>query len=883
MMDTKPKAPKEKRRNNEKRKEKSRDAARSRRSRETEIFNDLGNALPLCSEQISQLDKASVMRLAISFLRVRDMIKLVPVLPVKDKITKYVKDESVFLKSLEGFLLVLSADGDFIYLSDNVSDYLGITQIDLMGQNVFEYSHPCDHDEIREILTSKTTQDTDAPKSVFIRLKCTLTTKGRSVNLKSATYKVIHCTGHMIKDKAECKDDDDKKGNIQSCFMAVGQPIPHPSNIDTPLPRQTFLTKHSLDMKFTHADDEFMMNILGYTSEDLIGKSVYEYHHAMDSDSVGSAYKCLFSKGQCETNRYRFLAKTGGYVWVVTQATLIYDKAQKPQSVVCVNYVISGVERKDEVYAVHQLLSLKSVPKSDVVPEIRVDLVEEDGVKVNEEESPVRPPPHRPKSRPVVSVTAKLFGVCEGRDIDDEVGRKTPEPASIRPHNTTKSIFAARTEDMSKGYLTFSDDEPGLTMLKDEPEDLTHLAPVAGDVCPIDDHPFFGDMLDDILLKDSNFVPLLNDEPSDPFISYRDYRDSSPQLLSPNLSKSPECSLPSLCSPNGSLSDEDQMSTFINLQMDDDQDLMGKSPYIPLGDDLPLLFSSDIMWNDNEKNGGEIPESNSNLAQLLSSSVNKHSLRANDHGGGIIDKTNNLEIFNNNIKSTNRNWSTKTSPVKMEVDSVRLDGNKVVERSASIKRSHVNNYDHQSKRSKNEQPKEKMSSELLHQLMSNNHHRGRPKGKSNWLLDTGNQKAACVSQPSDSVLMNLLNEEDSSGDDFFKNNNRKKKLPVLETMDAFLSKRTLLPPSEELLFEELDEATKKRIQQQQLEKQKMQENRRKWMRKSSLSLLDPEAVSISSFLELTQRDCEVNAPVNSSLLQGEELLVALDIHTQNNI
>uniref|UniRef100_A0A182KEL3 PAS_3 domain-containing protein n=1 Tax=Anopheles christyi TaxID=43041 RepID=A0A182KEL3_9DIPT len=45
------------------------------------------------------------------------------------------------------------------------------------------------------------------------------------------------------------------------------------------------------------------------------------------------------SKGQSETSRYRFLAKTGGYAWVVTQATVIYDK-QKPHSVVCVNYVL---------------------------------------------------------------------------------------------------------------------------------------------------------------------------------------------------------------------------------------------------------------------------------------------------------------------------------------------------------------------------------------------------------------------------------------------------------------------------------------------------------------------------------------------------------------
>lgn len=77
-----------------------------------------------------------------------------------------------------------------------------------------------------------------------------------------------------------------------------------------------------------------------------------------------------------------------------------------------------------------------------------------------------------------------------------------------------------------------------IAVLKDEPDDLTHLAPVAGDVCvPLDDHPFLTDMFDDFLLKDNSFGPLLTDEPSDPFISYRDYRDSSPQLLSPNLSK----------------------------------------------------------------------------------------------------------------------------------------------------------------------------------------------------------------------------------------------------------------------------------------------------------------------------------------------------------
>jgi hypoxia-inducible factor 1 alpha len=63
-------------RNSEKRKEKSRDAARCRRSRETEIFTDLAQALPMPQSTVSQLDKASIMRLAISYLKVRSLLNL---------------------------------------------------------------------------------------------------------------------------------------------------------------------------------------------------------------------------------------------------------------------------------------------------------------------------------------------------------------------------------------------------------------------------------------------------------------------------------------------------------------------------------------------------------------------------------------------------------------------------------------------------------------------------------------------------------------------------------------------------------------------------------------------------------------------------------------
>lgn len=39
-------------------------------------------------------------------------------------------------------------------------------------------------------------------------------------------------------------------------LVLVGDPIPHPSNIEMPLDSYTFLTKHSLDMKYTYVDEK---------------------------------------------------------------------------------------------------------------------------------------------------------------------------------------------------------------------------------------------------------------------------------------------------------------------------------------------------------------------------------------------------------------------------------------------------------------------------------------------------------------------------------------------------------------------------------------------------------------------------------------------------
>ncbi|TRZ02161.1 hypothetical protein DNTS_007280 [Danionella cerebrum] len=356
-----------KRVSSERRKEKSRDAARSRRGKESEVFYELANQLPLPHNVVSHLDKASIMRLTISYLRMRKMLS------TDDKEEESELEShlnSFYMKALEGFLMVLSEDGDMVYISENVSKSMGLTQFDLTGHSVFEFSHPCDHEELREVLVhragSKKTKEQNTERSFFVRMKCTLTSRGRTVNIKSATWKVLHCAGHVrVQERGKATEDSCFKEPPLTYFVLVCEPIPHPSNIEVPLDSKTFLSRHTMDMKFSYCDER-ITELMGYEPDDLLNRSVYEYYHALDSDHLTKTLQNLFAKGQATTGQYRMLAKKGGFVWVETQATVIYNpKNSQPQCIVCVNYVLSGVEEGDIVLSLEQNMTKPEAVKEE--------------------------------------------------------------------------------------------------------------------------------------------------------------------------------------------------------------------------------------------------------------------------------------------------------------------------------------------------------------------------------------------------------------------------------------------------------------------------------------------------------------------------------------
>ncbi|XP_076017699.1 hypoxia inducible factor 1 subunit alpha a isoform X2 [Genypterus blacodes] len=561
--------PEKKRVSSERRKEKSRDAARCRRGKESEVFYELAQQLPLPHSVTSSLDKASIMRLTMSYLRIRKLLCSDEPAAVKVKETELdVQVNSSYLKALEGFLMVLSEDGDMIYISENVNKCLGLPQFDLTGHSVFDYTHPCDQEELREMLVYKTgskkAKDPNTERSFFLRMKCTLTSRGRTVNVKSATWKVLHCTGQMHVYEGLAQETPGPPESPVPYLVLICDPIPHPSNIEAPLDTKTFLSRHTMDMKFTYCDER-ITELMGYDPEDLLNRSVYEYYHALDSEHLTKTHHNLFAKGQVSTGQYRMLAKRGGFVWVETQATVIYNnKNSQPQCVVCVNFVLSGIQEGTLLLSLAQTMDEKPTKQQQEEEE-----EEEEMESCEVDESPALPKEEKSLELDVI----KLF------------------------------TQAASTQPLASLYDKF----------KEEPEALTLLAPAAGDTiitldfsCPDSDMQLLKDvpLYNDVMLpstSDKLALPLSPLPPSEPPNASGDSKAET--TTTPIRQRTPGAdSGIDFCFPMDSDMSSDfkldlveklfaidtQPRTPFDTQATEGLDLDMFAPYIPMDDDFQL-------------------------------------------------------------------------------------------------------------------------------------------------------------------------------------------------------------------------------------------------------------------------------------------------------
>ncbi|XP_014219350.1 single-minded homolog 2-like [Copidosoma floridanum] len=367
-------------------KAKSRDAAKQRREKENQEFTELAKLLPLPATITTQLDKASIIRLTTSYLKLRNLFPnglgdewgATP--PLNHPRAEGSIKELGFhlLQTLEGFVFVVAPDGKIMYISETASTHLGLSQVELTGNSIFEYIHPQDRDEMNSMLNSAPPShpppsmnaqgDIAIPRTFFIRMKCVLAK--RNAGLTNSGYKVIHCSGYLkLKQLANPEYSDGAPNGTVSPYtlhnvglVAVGHSLPPSANTEIKMHRNMFMFRASLDLKLIYLDTN-ATRLIGYEPQELIDKTLYNYVHVNDSVTIQQSHHTLLWKGQVTTRYFRFMTRSGGYVWMQSYATIVHNsRSSRPHCVVSMNYVLSATEDKELIFALDQKANRKSSP-----------------------------------------------------------------------------------------------------------------------------------------------------------------------------------------------------------------------------------------------------------------------------------------------------------------------------------------------------------------------------------------------------------------------------------------------------------------------------------------------------------------------------------------
>ncbi|XP_078001350.1 uncharacterized protein LOC144453852 [Glandiceps talaboti] len=250
-----------------------------------------------------------------------------------------------FTPAINGFLMVANSEGRLLYISENVTEYLGHSMIDLLtqGGSIFDVVDDRDHGVIRTQLRYYDESQTDAKDRSFLCRMNTSRSMRRQDNCSD--NKVIHIQGRYH----FCSSGSG--WNPLPIFIGVCSPVSSATrllngNDNTFFDTMVFVTYHAMDLKLHDASSSIMFH-LGYSADELYATSWYNVVYAEDDVVTRTHHQYLVHQVQqgrqngCEFV-VRLQRKDGSVVNVCVNATSRPDIADTP--IVFENRVVSESE-----------------------------------------------------------------------------------------------------------------------------------------------------------------------------------------------------------------------------------------------------------------------------------------------------------------------------------------------------------------------------------------------------------------------------------------------------------------------------------------------------------------------------------------------------------
>ncbi|XP_059584930.1 aryl hydrocarbon receptor isoform X2 [Alligator mississippiensis] len=328
----------------------------------------LASLLPFPQDVIAKLDKLSVLRLSVSYLRAKSFFDVAlkssnSARPERNGIQEscrtnkpgegiHILEGELLLQALNGFVLVVTSDALVFYVSSTIQDYLGFQQSDIIHQSVFELIHTEDRPEFQRQLhwALNPAQSTDSAQRVqdngfsqpaayynpeqlppenssfmernFIcRLRCLLDNSSGFLAMNfQGRLKFLHGQNKKGKDGSTLSP--------QLALFAVATPLQPPSILEIRTKNFIFRTKHKLDFTPTGCDAKGKI-VLGYTEAELCMRGTgYQFVHAADMLYCAENHVRMIKTGESGMTVFRLLTKENRWAWVQANARLVYKNGR---------------------------------------------------------------------------------------------------------------------------------------------------------------------------------------------------------------------------------------------------------------------------------------------------------------------------------------------------------------------------------------------------------------------------------------------------------------------------------------------------------------------------------------------------------------------------
>ncbi|XP_023233093.1 aryl hydrocarbon receptor protein 1-like isoform X3 [Centruroides sculpturatus] len=324
-------------------------------------LDTLASLLPYEQSVLSKLDKLSILRLSVSYLRTKSYFQAA-IRRDKEQIVDHshkprellypecLMEGDLILQALNGFLLILTCDGEVFYASHTVETYLGFHQSDICHQSVYELVHSEDREELQRYLMWNSHLPTDRTnvslqeilmteniqyleRNFTVRFRCLLDNTSGFLRLDiRGRIKILHGQNHKTEEPP-------------LALFAVCTPFGPPSLLEMPQKDSMFKSKHKLDLSLVSMDQRGKQ-LLGYSDGELANKGGYDFVHYDDLAYVASAHQELLKTGASGLIAYRLVTKEQKWQWLQSSARLVY-KNSKPDFILCTHRPLMEEEGRD--------------------------------------------------------------------------------------------------------------------------------------------------------------------------------------------------------------------------------------------------------------------------------------------------------------------------------------------------------------------------------------------------------------------------------------------------------------------------------------------------------------------------------------------------------